>query len=123
MEPEAHDELLDALPMHLRGKVLQQIEVDEDGTIYHHKQELSVGHPGEFQDNRRNLWHLAGWLLFSIPFTFIGLILLIPIFTFPLSFLIIGLGCRPFMNCVHTILVVRTQNHELEDATPYGERG
>lgn len=93
MQGEEFDELLDALPAHLRNRVL------EAGG----RQDLikPVKKPNGF-------WYtlLASvTFVYAVPFVFLGLLLCIPIVTIPIGIAVMVFGCWPLSRLVHRYVV------------------
>lgn len=92
-------ELLDQLPMHLRNKVLEEMEVDEG---------LTASAMPEMPGTRQRVWHLVllwPWLfMFAIPFVVLGILLMLTFILAPVGIGIAWAGVAPLAWCSSIIL-------------------
>ena len=94
-------ELLDQLPMHLRNRVLEEMEVNESLETTGNKPEIEMA-------TRKRVWPLMllwPWLfLFAAPFVVVGLLLMITFILAPMGIGIAWLGVAPLAWCTTIIL-------------------
>lgn len=82
---------MDALPVGLRGKILDLIEVDDEGHVTQIHRELAS--TGKVKWYMYVLW-LASFV-FAIPFVLLGALVCLTLIGIPIGIAIIGIGCLP----------------------------